>query len=253
MMIVISPAKKIFPENNSFGLKTTKFSFAQETNQILKVTKSMTISELKSMMKISDNLAKINFERYKDFDTEHGRDRTVQAIFTFKGDTYVGLDAENFSKEDIAFAQNNLRILSGLYGLLRPLDGVQPYRLEMGTKIKISGKKNLYDFWSESVTEKLNKELDNGTKHLINLASEEYFKVIDESQIQSKIITPIFRSKKNGKLKTIGILSKRARGMMANFIIKNQIETTQKLKDFSKDGYSFEEKISTESKLIFIK
>ncbi len=253
MMIVISPAKKIMPENNSFGLETTRISFDQETKKILKVTKSMPVSELRSLMKISDNLAKINFERYKDFDIEHGKNRVVQAIFTFKGDTYVGLDAENFSKEDIAFAQNNLRILSGLYGLLRPLDGVQPYRLEMGTKIKINSKKNLYDFWTEAVTNKLNTELEDGTKCLINLASEEYFKVIDESQIQSKIITPIFKSKKNGKLKTIGILSKRARGMMANFIIKNRIENPQKLKDFSKDSYSFDEKLSSESELIFIK
>ncbi len=253
MIIVISPAKKIIPANNSFGIKTTKFLFPRETKEILNVTKSMTMNELKSLMGISDNLAKLNHERYQGFDLEHGKNKVVQAIFTFKGDTYVGLNAENFSKEDIDFAQQKLRILSGLYGLLRPLDGIQPYRLEMGTKIGINSKTDLYDFWTNSVTNKLNKEIETGTKSLINLASEEYFKVIDESNLKLKIITPIFKSIKNGELRTIGILSKRARGMMANFIIKNKLEDFQKLKEFSTDGYSFNEKLSSEDKLIFIR
>jgi cytoplasmic iron level regulating protein YaaA (DUF328/UPF0246 family) len=251
MIVVISPAKKIIPENNSFGIKTTEFLFQRETKEILNVTKSMTISELQSLMGISDNLAKLNHERYQDFDIEHGENKVVQAIFTFRGDTYVGLNADKFTKDDITFAQKNLRILSGLYGILRPLDGMQPYRLEMGTKIGINGKTDLYDFWTESVTNKLKKELETNNKNLINLASEEYFKVIDQSKLKSKVITPIFKTNKNGNLKTIGILSKRARGMMANFIIKNRIESPQYLKDFSNDGYSFQEKLSSENKLIF--
>ena len=253
MIIVISPAKKIIPENNSFGIKTTEFLFPRETKEILNVAKSMTMSELQALMGISDNLAKLNHERYQDFDIKHGENKVVQAIFTFRGDTYVGLNADKFSKDDITFAQENLRILSGLYGMLRPLDGIQPYRLEMGTKIGINGKTDLYDFWADSVTNKLKKELETDNKSLINLASEEYFKVIEESKLKSKVITPIFKSNKNGNLKTIGILSKRARGMMANFIIKNRIKNPQDLKEFSNDGYAFQEKLSSESKLIFTK
>ncbi len=253
MIVVISPAKKIIPENNSFGIKTTKFLFQRETKEILKVTKSMVLSELQALMGISDNLAKLNYKRYQDFDVEHPGNRVVQAIFTFKGDTYVGLKAENFSKDDVVFAQQNLRILSGLYGLLRPLDGIQPYRLEMGTKIGINGKTDLYDFWRSSVTDQLNKELGTSRQSLINLASEEYFKVINKNSIKSEIITPVFKSNKSGKLKTIGILSKRARGMMANFIIKNRIENPQYLKEFSEDGYSFDEKISSDNNLVFTK
>jgi len=194
MIIVISPAKKIIPENNSFGIKTTQFLFPRETKEILNVTKTMTLNELQTLMGISDKLAKLNHDRYKDFDIEHGENKVVQAIFTFRGDTYVGLNADKFSKDDITFAQENLRILSGLYGMLRPLDGIQPYRLEMGTKIGINGKTDLYDFWAKSVTKKLKKELETDNKSLTNLASEEYFKVIEESKLKSKVITPIFKS-----------------------------------------------------------
>ena len=185
----------------------------------------MTISELQSLMGISEKLAKLNHERYQGFDLEHGENKVVQAIFTFRGDTYVGLNADKFTKDDISFAQKNLRILSGLYGILRPLDGIQPYRLEMGTKIELMVNP-IYDFWTDSVTNKLKKELETKTsnKNLINLASEEYFKVIDQSKLKSKVITPIFKTNKNGHLKTIGILSKRARGMMANFIIKIELK-----------------------------
>jgi len=253
MKIVVSPAKKIIPENNSFGMKTTRSLLHKETKKILEVTKSMSKGELKKLMNISDPLAKLNYERYQNFDPSPSANKEVQAVFTFKGDTYVGLDVGNFSKQDIAFAQEHLRILSGLYGVLRPLDGIQPYRLEMGTKIEVNGKSNLYEFWSNSVTGILKEDLAGDTQTLLNLASEEYFKVIDKKQIKSTVITPVFKSFKNGKLKTIGILSKRARGMMANFIIKNRIQDLQKIKEFSNDGYSFDKSLSTEKDLIFVK
>jgi hypothetical protein len=210
---------------------------------------SLDIAEL---MKLSIKLAELNFDRYEAFEPECTKDNAKQAILAFKGDVYQGLDAESFSAADFKFAQQHLRILSGLYGLLRPLDLMQPYRLEMGTKLVTDRGKNLYEFWGDIITDGLNKQLGkikSGT--LVNLASNEYFKSVKPKNIAGEIVTPQFKEYKNGEYKMIGIYAKRARGLMARYIIQNQLTRPEALKDFSEEGYSFNKKLSAGNSLVF--
>jgi cytoplasmic iron level regulating protein YaaA (DUF328/UPF0246 family) len=204
-------------------------------------------------MGISDDLAKLNKTRFKVFQEAPSQELTKQAALTFAGDTYRGLDANSFSEENLKFAQQNIRILSGLYGVLRPLDLIQPYRLEMGANFSTPNSKNLYTFWKNKITRSLSNELmDHKFQKIINLASVEYFKAVDSKVFNEQIITPKFLEKRGSDYKNISFYSKYARGAMARFIIKNQIEDPKNLKDFNQDGYCYEKSLSTPENPFFL-
>ena len=239
MKIIISPAKKLATDN--FINKGTSNQFLEETNYTVKELKNYTVSDIKILMKLSDNLAQINWQRFQDWNAKG----VGQALFMFKGDVYKGLKAETLTNSELDFAQENLRILSGLYGLLKPKDMIYPYRLEMGTKLKIKTGNNLYKFWEDRLHKALLSELKKG-EEIINLASEEYSKALQINKFNNPVITPVFKDFKNGKLKVISFFAKKARGEMVNFIIKNKIEKSESLKSFSNLGYNFIESTSTE-------
>ena len=253
MTIIISPAKKLTPTNNSLGVETTRTEFPAKLNELVGYAKSLSEKDLIDKMKISPSLAQLNFDRFKKFQDKPSSNAITQAIYTFKGDTYIGLKAENFTKDDLLFAQQNLLIISGLYGMLKPLDGIQPYRFEMGTKIDLNGYKTLYEFWMDTLIEFIKRRKETDKSGILNLASEEYSRVLNFDKIGCKLVTPAFKRKKNGELKTVGILSKRARGMMANYVIKNKIIDYAKVNEFSEDGYAYSKKLSTLSRPVFIK
>ena len=243
MKIIISPAKKLATDN--FINKGTSVQFLEETKYLVKELKTYSESDIKSLMKLSDNLAQLNWQRFQDWNTKD----LGQALFMFKGDVYQGLKADTLTNIELDFAQENLRIISGLYGLLKPKDLIFPYRLEMGTKLKTKSGNNLYKFWENSLHLALMSELKN-EEEIINLASEEYSKALQLSKFDNPVITPVFKDFKNGKLKVISFYAKKARGEMANFIIKNKITQSENLKSFSNLGYNFSE-ITENSEFIF--
>ena len=250
MKIIISPAKSL---NFEKVLPTHQFSkpvFLKEAKQIIATLKELKPSDLSELMNISDALAELNWQRNKVFKTPFTVQNSRPAVFAFNGEVYQGLDAYTIPEEKLTVLQNKLRILSGQYGILKPLDLMQAYRLEMGTKIKIGDHKNLYEFWKETVTQSLNKELIKD-ELFINLASHEYFSVIDIKKIKVPIITPEFKDYKNGKLKIISFFAKKARGLMVRYIIDHDIETLDGLKGFNYEGYQFDENLSKGNTLVF--
>ena len=234
MKIIISPAKKLATDN--FIIKGTSNRFLEETNYLVKELCKYTLSDIKSLMKLSDNLALLNWQRFQDWNS----DGVGQALFMFKGDVYKGLKADTFTNTELEFAQENLRILSGLYGLLKPKDLIFPYRLEMGTKLKNKNGDNLYKFWGDRLHNTLLSDLEK-KEEIINLASEEYSKAIQIDKFNNPVITPVFKDFKNGKLKVISFFAKKARGEMVNFIVTNKINNSENLKSFSNLGYQFSE------------
>ena len=251
MIVVISPAKKLDFETSAPTRKFTTPKNISMSKALIKDLRKCSAKEISKMMKISDDLTCLNIKRYKSFTTPFNLDNAKQALFAFKGDTYVGLDANSFTKKDIDYAQKHLRILSGLYGLVSPLDLIQPYRLEMGTNFQCGKSKNLYEFWNENITKQLMQSLKK-EKILINCASNEYFKSINTTMLDGvKIMTPAFKEKKNGEFKMIGLFAKKARGMMSRFIIQNQIKNSKDLLDFDLDGYKFNKKLSSELSPVF--
>ena len=250
MKIIISPAKSL---NFEKVLPTHQFSkpvFLKETKQIIATLKELKPSDLSELMNISDALAELNWQRNKVFKTPFTVQNSRPAVFAFNGEVYQGLDAYTIPEEKLTVLQNKLRILSGQYGILKPLDLMQAYRLEMGTTIKIGEHKNLYEFWKETVTQSLNKELIKD-ELFINLASHEYFSVIDIKKIKVPIITPEFKDYKNGKLKIISFFAKKARGLMVRYIIDQDIETLDGMKGFNYEGYQFDENLSKGKTLVF--
>ncbi|MEL6261601.1 MAG: peroxide stress protein YaaA [Cyanobacteria bacterium J06626_6] len=251
MLMVISPAKTLDydgPDSPQFTLPA-----ALEQSQIL-VDQLSTYDplELSQLMKISDNLAQLNQQRYQDFHTPFTPENAKQALLVFKGDVYKGMQVEDYTQEDLAFAQEHLRILSGLYGILRPLDLMQPYRLEMGTKLATKKGKNLYDFWGSQIAESINRSLEGDrTPCLVNLASNEYFKSIDRGTLKVPVLNIAFKENKDGKYKVIGIFAKRARGLMVDYAICNRIEAVEALKEFDVEGYAFSDALSTDDEWVF--
>ncbi|MCL4150628.1 UNVERIFIED_CONTAM: hypothetical protein GTU68_035599 [Idotea baltica] len=204
------------------------------------------------MMSISEKLASLNFERFQQFTTPFNADNARPALFAFKGDVYSGIDSASFSKDDLAYAQDHLRILSGLYGALRPMDLIQPYRLEMKTKLNNPRGANLYEFWGEQITDSLNTELSKQTQAvLVNLASNEYYKSVKPKQINGRILNIDFKETKDGKTRIIAIYAKKARGMMADFILRNRIEDAEGIKDFNTGGYQYSSALSSTDKWVF--
>ncbi|ADR20725.1 UPF0246 protein [Marivirga tractuosa] len=252
MIAILSPAKSLEFEK-TFDIRSTKTRFNEETNQLIEVLKTKSEEEVQELMSISDKLAQLNVERYNNFKKRTPK-YAKQALLAFQGDVYQGLDAEDFTQEEHDYAQQHIRVLSGLYGLLRPLDLIQPYRLEMGTRLETDKGNNLYEFWGDKITEQLKKDIKSqGDKVLINLASNEYFKSVNKKELKKnfQIVDIEFKDFNNGKYKIVSFFAKKARGLMARYIVKNQIEKIEDLKGFDLDGYSFDAKDSTESKLAF--
>ena len=240
MKMVISPAKSL---NFGTSIPTARFTepcFIKEAVELNSLLRKESVPSLIDMMHISEKLANLNWRRNQDFQTPFRPENSRQAIYVFNGDVYVGLDVFSLSEILIGKMQNQLRILSGLYGLLKPLDLIQPYRLEMGTKFKVGKYKNLYEFWQHKVTSQLNKEMTKD-ELLVNLASNEYFSAIDLKGIKGKVIAPQFKDFKNGKLKIISFFAKKARGAMARYLLENDIETAEGLLGFDVSGYAFSE------------
>ena len=252
MKILLSPAKKLdFTIENS-SLNNTNISFPKESTLVMDKLSSYSALELSKLMKLSTNLSILNKERNDKWSYPFNDESVKQALFAFKGEVYQKMRVEEFSNLDLDFANKSIRILSGLYGILNPSDLILPYRLEMGTKLEVGETKNLYNFWQDILTEYLIKEIKNDS-FMINLASDEYFKVIDSKRINIPIITPIFKDTKNGKVKVISFFAKRARGEMCNYIIKNKISSVSQIKEFNRNGYAFSEDDSTEKRLVFIR
>ncbi|AOM41226.1 peroxide stress protein YaaA [Xenorhabdus hominickii] len=252
MLITISPAKTLDYES---PLATETFSQPEllaESKQLIDVCRTLTPVQIGSLMSISDKLAGLNAARFGEWQINFTSENARQAILAFKGDVYTGMQAETFSDADFDFAQSHLRILSGLYGVLRPLDLMQPYRLEMGIKLENPRGKDLYKFWGDRITENLNTVLEQqGDNVLVNLASDEYFKSVNTKKLSAQIIKPVFLDEKNGKYKVISFYAKKARGLMSRFIIQNQLTEPARLAEFNLEGYRFDESLSKGNELVF--
>lgn len=250
MKIVISPAKSL---DFSSPLPTGKFTngqFLNEAEKLNKILKKKSPKQLSKLMSISDKLGELNWQRNQEWSLPFSPENARQAIYAFKGTVYEGLDAYSIPVEKLDQLQSKLRILSGQYGILKPLDLMQPYRLEMGTKLKIGRKDNLYQYWGESLTNAINEELED-KEVFVNLASNEYFKVIKTKLLKVPVVTPAFKDYKNGNLKMISFFAKKARGLMVRYIINNNIEKAEDLKGFDYGGYAFDTNLSTENQLVF--
>ena len=252
MLLVVSPAKNLDYES---PLATEQFSqpeLLSHSKVLMKVCKKMTPADISSLMGISDKLAGLNAARFGEWSTPFTPQNARQAILAFNGDVYTGLDAQSFNEEDFAFAQQHMRILSGLYGLLKPLDLMQAYRLEMGKKLENDRGTNLYQFWGDIITEHLNTAIAaQGDNVLINLASNEYFKSVNKKVLKAEIITPAFKDWKNGQFKMISFFAKKARGLMARYIIENQITDIEKLKAFDVAGYQYSRDLTKGNDWVF--
>ena len=253
MILVLSPAKTLNEQPSNIK-KHSDLVFAKESLQLVNRLKKFKQDDFEKLMHISPKLAAMNQHRYQSFKPDFSPDHAFQAIHMFKGDVYVGLDAESFDAKDLNFAQKSVRILSGLYGLIKPLDLVQPYRLEMGTPLSNGHGKNLYEFWGDKITEQLNQELaQNKSTHLLNLASVEYFKSINKSKLAKPIIDIDFKEDRGGKLKVISFTAKKARGDMARQVVKNRIKRPVDLMRLNVLGYKYIPEQSTESRYLFVK
>lgn len=252
MLAIVSPAKRLDMTPPDRDLPLSEPVFLEESARLVKVARGLGVNELKQLMGISDSLAELNRERFRAFTTPFTPDNAAPAIFAFRGDTYQGLDADSLSDDDIVYAQDHLGILSGLYGLLRPLDLMQPYRLEMGVKLHNLRGEDLYDFWGDRITEEINRRLEHSAEPvLVNLASNEYFRAVRPDKLEGRLITPVFKEVKGGVARVIGLMAKRARGMMARHIIQNRLTRPEDLRDFTAGGYRFMPELSDETRLEF--
>ena len=250
MKILLSPAKSLDYKSKLPTDKTSSICFDKEARYLNSILKTKSPKELSELMSISSKIADLNFERNHSWSLPFTHKNARQAVYAFSGDVYRGLDAYSIDISKIDFLQNSVRIISGLYGIIKPLDLIQPYRLEMGTKLAFDSNKNLYDYWRKNITEQLNSELHD-KEPILNLASNEYFKAIDTKVIKTNVYSANFKQLKSGEFKTIAIFSKKARGMMTRFIIDNNITEVNDIKSFDTDGYRFHKDLSTEKELIF--
>ena len=255
MIIVLSPAKTL---DYTTQRNIDDFSspvFLNKSKNLIGELKKKKSKEISSLMKLSDKLTSLNVERYQNWKGQiKPSDNAQQSIYVFKGDVYQGLDIDSFTKKDINFAQKHLRILSGLYGILKPLDIIEPYRLEMGSKLKTEQGNNLYEYWNKKIALAINELSDEtNSKILVNCASQEYFHAVDISYLRPKVITPVFMENKNGKNKIISFFAKKARGLMARYIIENRVRKIDDLKKFNFENYKYRRELSTEKHLIFLR
>lgn len=252
MIHLLSPAKSLNFEDEATTTSYSEAQFQENSAKLIKKAKTISRKKLGQLMGISNNLADLNYQRYQDWEIVTKPGKSKQALLAFTGDVYRGLEGTSLSEQELQYAQDHLRILSGLYGLLRPLDLILPYRLEMGTSMAVGRKKNLYDFWGSLLTEKLNEELSkHENKVVINLASNEYFKAIKPKELDAQLVTPQFRDAKNGEYKAIMTFAKLARGYMSRYIIKNRIERAEDLIGFNSNGYTYNSTLSTPAAPVF--
>ena len=252
MLAILSPAKDMklsFVEEYVH----TNPAFLSDSSKLVKELKTFKVNELSALMKISPKLAQLNVDRYKLWSRTHNADSAGQAMFSFTGEAYRGLEATSMSDQAIKLATKNFRILSGLYGVLNPLDLIHEHRLEMGTKLKVGTSKNLYEFWGDKITKAINKAIleSEGEKVLVNVASNEYSKSINFKKLKYPVITPIFKNEVNGQLKVVAVYAKKARGMMTRFLLENNISTAEDMKAFNAEGYYFNSELSTETDWVF--
>ncbi len=250
MKIIISPTKSLDFDTKAQTEVFSQPRFLEYSKKLNKKLKTYSKSQLSELMKISDNLGALNYERNQRWNPEFTVDNAKQAVYSFTGEVFRSIDVNSLTDEGVSMLNKKVRILSGLYGILRPLDLIQPYRLEMGTKIKVDNTDNLYKFWGDLLAESLNNEMEKGDL-LLNLASLEYFKAVPKKALKVPMITPIFKDFKNGDYKVIMTYAKKARGLMVRYIIDNNIETLEEIKGFNVEGYAFSEPMSTNDELIF--
>jgi len=249
MLAIISPSKtQDFSECNIDIFSQTRQ--LESSNELIGILKSKSKSQISKLMSLSEKLSELNFDRFQKFKLPFTLDNAKQAILAFKGDVYNGINAPDLSSEDLEFAQSKVRMLSGLYGVVRPLDLIQPYRLEMGTKLSNLKGPNLYDYWGSEISNVLNEDEPD---LIINLASNEYFKAIDKNTLKANILDIVFKEKKGETYKVIGIYAKRARGLMINYIIRNRLENPEALKDFSDEGYRFDRDLSSDISWVYLR
>lgn len=254
MIIIISPAKTLDFKSEVQTKKYSKPDFLEDSKELIDELRKLNPKDIVRLMKVNNEIASLNFERNLSWRLPFTEDNAKQALLAFKGQVYVGLDARSLREEDLFFAQDHLRILSGLYGILRPLDLIQAYRLEMGIPLKNPKGNNLYEFWGSKISDSINYELSTQRENtLINLASNEYFKAIKPKQINGNIITPVFKELKGNELKVVTVYAKTARGLMSRFIIENKIENSSDIKAFDAGGYLFNQDLSTEKEWVFIR
>jgi cytoplasmic iron level regulating protein YaaA (DUF328/UPF0246 family) len=252
MITILSPAKALKFDKKSIIQDKTNPVFIEEANKIVPYLQKLSANKLKNLMDISDKLAELNKQRFAVWQNEPSDDITRQAIYAFNGEVYNGLKAETMDEDSLYFAQKHIRILSGLYGVLKPFDAIQEYRLEMGSKLKIHRANNLYEFWGDKINKDLQRDLDAmESKTLINLASNEYAKVVNMKKLKARVITPVFKDEKNGEYKVIFVYAKKARGLMARFIADNKITEPEHLKAFDSEGYFYNENMSDENQWVF--
>ncbi|MAG67521.1 peroxide stress protein YaaA [Pseudomonas sp.] len=254
MLMVISPAKTLDYDTPPVIEQSTQPRFVEHSVELIDVLREKSPQEIAKLMSLSDKLASLNVARYGSWERESTPQNAKQALLAFKGDVYTGLNAEDFNADDFAFAQQHLRMLSGLYGLLRPLDLMQPYRLEMGTKLSNPRGKDLYTFWGERISQWLNDDLAaQGDQVLLNLASQEYFGAVKPKALNARVIDTVFKDRKNGQYKIISFYAKKARGLMARYVIKERLQDPEGLKDFNLDGYRFDAASSSDNQLVFLR
>ncbi len=254
MLMVISPAKTLDYDSTPITDKATQPRFLDDSKELIDVLKDKSPQEIAELMSLSDKLSTLNVARYGSWKKKATPANARQALLAFKGDVYTGLAVEDFSEEDLTFAQQHLRMLSGLYGVLRPLDLMQPYRLEMGTKLANPRGKDLYSFWGDRISESLNRDLKaQGDDVLLNLASQEYFGAVRPAALKARVIEAVFKDRKNGEYKIISFHAKKARGMMARYVIKERVTDSEGLKDFNLGGYRFDATSSDQNRLVFLR
>lgn len=257
MISILSPSKTQDFADDSVDVSKighTEPSLLKDSSVLVRELRKKSVKDLEKLMSVSENIATLNQERFQHFSTPFSPENARQALLAFKGDVYTGIDIHEYKKADFKFAQEHVCIVSGLYGLLRPLDLIQPYRLEMKTKLSNPKGKDLYQFWGHKITEQLNERFKAQKKKvLVNLASNEYFKAIKPADLDAEIITPVFKEHKDGKYKTVAIYAKKARGMMTNFIIQQRIDSPEKLKTFAEDNYEYSENLSSDKEWIFVR
>ncbi|MEH6389135.1 MAG: peroxide stress protein YaaA [Pseudomonas profundi] len=254
MLMVISPAKTLDYETPPSTERHTLPRHLEHSKELIEILQDKSVQDIAKLMKLSDKLAALNVARYGSWSETFTTENSKQALLAFKGNVYTGLAAEDFSEADFDFAQKHLRMLSGLYGTLRPLDLMQPYRLEMGTKLANPRGKDLYAFWDERISESLNQALaEQGDDILLNLASQEYFGAVKPRALKARVIDTVFKDRKNGEYKIISFYAKKARGLMARYVIKERVTDPEGLKDFDLDGYRFNSASSSANKLVFLR
>ena len=252
MLFVVSPAKNLDFETPLSTSLHSQPELLEHSQELINTCKTLTPADIASLMSISDKLAGLNAARFGEWSQPFTPDNARPAVLAFNGDVYTGLDAPSLSDDELSYAQQHMRILSGLYGILKPLDLMQPYRLEMGIKLGTDRGSNLYQFWGELITQKLNEALaEQGDQVLVNLASTEYFKSVKKKSLAAEIITPAFKDWKNGQYKMISFFAKKARGLMARYIIENRIDNAQDLKSFDVAGYQFNSEMSKGNDWVF--